>query len=144
MGYWLPDPPPTFRFNDLGVWREIEAIEVFPCTGRVGFGRCLGSEVKADGACLPLTEIATLDGWELHVEMEFRDNNALGDESRQIEAKTKSVVALLKGIRTSPQETVVRLSLTEEGAFVGAGTVTCDGTNTVFLFNDEGVRYEPC
>lgn len=145
LGYWLPDHPAAFCFQELDVWKQIEPVEIHRGMGRVGFGRCLrGFQVRASGTCLPLARIASLDGWELHVEMVFEENQALGSETRSISARMKSASALLKGVRADPQEVVVRLSPTESGSFVGVGSVISDARKTIVKFNEEGVRFEPC
>lgn len=123
-------------------WRDLEALEVHPRSGRVEFSRCLSGPVKASGVGRTCSLVATAEWWKLEMRTVVGDRNVLGSNEIQTAVRQTGSSVLLKMSEHLSGSTYVELPFAGIGVFTGCGNSLPVGPGTEITFDHEGVLYE--
>lgn len=138
---WEPESL-SFQVWENG-WRDLEAMEVHPVSGRVEFPRCLSGPVKASGVGRTCSLIDTAEWWTLEMRVVPLNRSALGSSDVQTAVKQTGSSVLLKMSERLSGLVYVELPFARVGAFVGCGNALPAEIGTEITFDHEGVLYEP-
>lgn len=143
LGCWLMEGL-SFEVCRQGKWDGIGAVEMYHCSGRVGFGRCLsGLDVRATGTCLPASLVCSGETWQIDVEAIVRNSTVLGADAVQTTGRPVGATATVRGETTDHVvHALTRLPMAY-GAFVGTGIASCWPGQVQVKFDTEGVQYVP-
>lgn len=134
----------SFEIWDGGAWEPIVAEAVFPRTGRVSFGRCLqGKHLRASGTCDTVSLAGEGGRWKLEVQTVVHMNPVMGSDVQQSIGAVGKSTAQICDVDVSLGRVFTCLDYGSMGSFVGSGTLLPGSEETILLFDDEGVVYEP-
>lgn len=143
MGCWDESSLVFEVQDDNGDWHEVEPVEVYARTGRVGFSRCYRDRwVRASGVCRPTAFIGWGSEWRMEVDSTAVSAPLLGDGALN-QVRVKGVHAVVDGVVAPPIDPVFALLPIGRGVYTGFGALKQTVGGVSIDFNDEGVLYEP-